>query len=113
MSDQDISSKEWKIFTLTQKKREEIDLWLAGVKVKPLLARAEIHAVACYEVPNNANVIDIRKEEREVLQQGTSYRHPEGDRWNIVLRVGDMVITKTIGEFHTTQNGTGVIVKRV
>lgn len=112
MKAQDISSTEWKKFILRQKNDEEIELWLAGVNAKYLFG-TDIVAIACYEVPIGAVIIDIRREEHEYMRQGSTYSHPDGDRWHIILRIGDMTITKTIGQFHKTQSGTTVVLNRV
>lgn len=112
MSNRNISSTEWQKFTLIQENGENITLWLAGIKVKKLFG-SEIVAIACYEAPDGASIMDIRKEERKVVGMGTTLDHPDGDKWQIILRVSDMVIIKTIGEFHKTRNGTKITLTRV
>lgn len=108
MSNQDISSTEWRKFTLIHKNGEKIDLWLAGINKKWLFG-SDIVAVACYEIPLGANIVDIREEEREIWWQGSSSRDPAGKRWQIILRIGDMTITKVIRKFYKTQSGTDVV----
>lgn len=112
MKDEDISSTEWKKFTLNQKNGEDIDLWLAGTIHKRWLGR-DIIAIACYEAPVGANIIDIREKSGDYLFRGSTMTDLTRAGWLIILKIGDVTITRAIGTFHKTQNGTDVMLTRV